>query len=87
MTPLEDLAEGYAALTAAEAERNYEISAQQELMDEGLAAIRTTPSPIGNYGDRSVWRFIDPTDPWSDLVNRDGFTPGGVRIFWKEQAA
>jgi hypothetical protein len=43
--------------------------------------------PGHNYGDRSVWRPVDPDDPWGDMVNRDGYTPDGRLLFPKKGAA
>jgi len=48
---------------------------------------RPASTPRSNLGDRTVWRPVDPTDPYGDLVNRDGYTPDGRCLFPKQAAA
>jgi hypothetical protein len=55
--------------------------------DREQAYSRPSHTPRSTLGDRSQWRPVDPTDPWGELVNREGMTPDGRCLFPKRAAA
>jgi hypothetical protein len=70
-------------------ERAWALLTEEQERIEALAELNPpTYSRAGHdWGNRNKWRYVDPTNPWSELVNRDGYTPGGECLFPKGKAA
>lgn len=76
-----ELAESYAAQTEAVYQGTQDETEEQQHIDAACELkVGAAVSVRHSYGDRDQWRPLNPQDPWSPLVNREGFTPAGELV-------